>query len=50
MSLLLGYYNNVYSALAGIETLEDKTVDWSVFGDSKFGPTMVGWEAANLVF
>jgi len=49
MSSLLGYYNNVYAALIGINTLIDVTVDWSVFGDSMYSPTLVGWEAANLI-
>lgn len=49
MSSLLGYYNNVYSALAGIDSLIGQTVDYSTFGGGMFSPTSLGWEAANCV-
>jgi len=49
MSSLLGYYNNVYSALAGINTLIGVTVDYSTFGNSMYSPTLLGWEAANCI-
>jgi len=49
MSSLLGYFNNVYAALAGIDSLIGVTVDYSTFGSSMYSPTILGWEAANCV-
>ena len=49
MSMLLGYFNNVYSALAGVNSLVGVTVDYSTFGSGIYTPTSLGWEAANLV-
>ncbi len=49
MSSLLGYYNNVYSALEGIDSLVDVTVDYSVFGNERYTPTLLGWKAAGCV-
>ena len=49
ISVLLGYFNNVYAALAGIETLIGVTVDYSTFGGGLYTPTSLGWNAAACV-
>lgn len=49
MSVLLGYFNNVYSAQAGIDTLIGVTVDYSTFGGGLYTPTSLGWNAAACV-
>jgi hypothetical protein len=49
MSVMLGYFNNVYQALDGINSLIGVTVDYSTFGGGMYSPTSLGWEAANCV-
>ena len=48
LSSLLGYFNNMYEAQAGLDQLTG-TVDWSSFGNSQYSAQMVGWHYANLI-
>lgn len=45
---LIGYFNDLYSAMVGLEQLKGKIIDWSVYGGSTFGPFQVGWDYAKF--
>jgi len=49
---LLGDFNNIYTAIEGLDQLEGKTIDWSIYGEAGnagYGPLQVGWDYAKLL-
>jgi hypothetical protein len=46
---ILSYFNDLYAAQDGLTQLDGKTIDWSIYGDSFFGPTQVGWDYARML-
>jgi len=46
---MVTYFNDLYTASDGLSQLAGKTIDWSVYGNTSFGPTQVGWDFARLL-
>ncbi len=46
---LITYFNDLYTAIDGLTQLTGKTVDWSIYGTSMFGPLQVGWDYGKLL-
>jgi len=46
---IVTYFNDLYTALDGLNQLTGKTVDWSIYGTGAFTPTQVGWDYAKLL-
>jgi len=49
---MVGDFNDLYTALEGLNQLEGKTVDWSIYGEAGnagYGPLQVGWDYAKLL-
>lgn len=49
---MVGDFNDLYTALDGLNQLEGKTIDWSIYGEAGnagYGPLQVGWDYAKLL-
>ncbi|MDD5312713.1 MAG: hypothetical protein PHO26_06745 [Dehalococcoidia bacterium] len=46
---MVTYFNDLYTAADGLSQLAGKTIDWSIYGSTSFGPTQVGWDFARLL-